>query len=1258
MSYEQIVTSEGGGQVLAKAKSEPNELNTKVTSKSEAKRRQINPNFFQFMFMTWLEPLFHLGSKKPLEEDDLLQLHPSDQSRSGVVLAGLLFLAQLIGTIARVTAQQMVRDVALGLRTMLTGAVYDKSLRINGPSAQNFSQGQILNLVNVDTDQITFCLLNTDVIGIPVQVIVSIYLLHLYLGNAIWAGVGAMVGVTIIQISFIFILGNFERAVLAASDKRLKLIRELLYAIKVIKYRAWEELFEKKVDALRNEQLSYLRKNNLALIVFICLGQITPIVMPIASFVVYQKLSGSLDPIVVFPALTLFTSLFIPLIDLPQIVPSLINLSVSWKRISAFLTTAEFEPINFEKAQERASSPPKKSPLFSRKEIKKFEDPAPVIQPFLRDLNVDVKRGSLTAVVGAVGSGKSSLLSAILGEMEKDTGSVAISGKIAFCAQQPWTLSDTVRGNICFFKEYDEAKMIIALDVCALRRDLEDFPAGEMTEIGEKGVNLSGGQKARVALARAVYAGEGEGEVADIYLMDDPISALDAQVGMQVFQDCILEHLVRRKKKTVVLVTHQLQLLRFCDRVLVMDHGRLVEDGTLDQLMESTRPDGTPDHLAEMMKNYTGEHRRSGRKDEEKGEKAEDSDIELTGASSGEETEQKGDAKPSGALIEAEEREIGAVRLPIYGAFIKAGGGWAMFGAAVFVALLTQAASVGSNIWLSYWVGGLTSFDANTNLVIYSSLGVIQAVFLLLLNGVMVFMCLTAATYFHKAALSRLLSSPMSFFDSNPIGRIMNRFSKDVMSLDKRLMFVLYLFVLGASGFLGSLVAICFASPIVLAVVGPVAVVYWYLMNYYRNTLREVKRLESITRSTLNAHISETLVGVMSVRAYGAEARFVEKERSLMDRSSEPIYIRWSAQGWISIRIASLASLITLVLCLIGIYSGGTETVFIGLGLSYAVGVNEQIALLLQSLAALESEMNAVERMVHYAENLPQERPRRLESDPKPAEWPKQGAISFLNLELRYESRPETAVIKDFSADIQPGERVALVGRTGSGKSSLMTALFRIVESSGGSVIIDWRDISELGLHSLRSRIQIIPQEPVLFEGTIRSNLDVEDEFVDDDLWSGLEQVGLKEYVLQQEKKLDAPVTEGGESLSVGQRQLMCLARAILKKPQILVMDEATASVDTKADKLIQESIETNFGETTVISIAHRLNTVAGFDRVMVLDGGNLVEFDTPHNLLQNDISFFTNLLEATGKENARVLRKVAADKNMLDQNKSKSAVV
>ncbi|KAI8806740.1 P-loop containing nucleoside triphosphate hydrolase protein [Cladochytrium replicatum] len=1160
---------------------------------------------------------------------------------SGVGLAVLLFLAQILATIFRVAAMQMARDAALRLRTMLIGAIYDKSLRINGESAQTFTQGQILNMVNVDTDQIVFFILGTDLIGIPVQVIVSIYLLHLYLGNAIWAGVGTLLGVMVIQMSFIFLLTRYESALLGSSDKRLKLVRELLYAMKVIKYRAWEELFEKKVNEVRNKQLGYLKKNNMTLIIFISLGQVTPVIMPIVSFVVYQNLTGSLDPIIVFPALTLFTSLFGPLVELPQIIPNAVNMAVSWKRISSFLTAAESEPINFmesspsavEETPVSAKDPASSHSFFGKKQ--KVEKPAPVVEPFLRDLKVDIKRGSLTAVVGAVGAGKSSLLSAIIGEMEKSSGSVAVGGKIAYCAQQPWTLSDTLRGNICFFNEYDEAKMNVALDVCSLRRDLADFPGGELTEIGEKGVNLSGGQKARVALARAVYAGEGDGNGAEVYLLDDPISALDAHVGIQVFQDCILEHLVHRRKKTVVLVTHQLQLLRFCDRVLVMDHGRLVEDGTMDELMELTRPDGSPGHLAEMMKNYTVGHQRSKKDKEAKEVEADGTDNEL-----------------DGLVTEEEDAKKGAVKLPIYKAYVKAGGGWWMFAAALLVALLMQTAAVGSNIWLSYWVGGLTSYDANTNLVIYSALGGTQAILLLLLNAVMLAISVMAAAYFHRAALSRLLSSPMSFFDANPIGRIMNRFSKDVMSVDQRLIFVMFLFALGATGLLGSLVAICFASPIMLVVILPVTVAYWYLLNFYRNTLREVKRLESNSRSPLYAHISETLAGVMSVRAYGAEARFVDKERELIDRTTEPIFLRWSSQGWIGIRIASLASVITLVLSLIGLYSGGTGTVFIGLGLSYAVTITEQIAQLLQSLAMLETEMNAVERLVHYAENLPQEQPRRLESDPAPSEWPKRGAISFVNLELRYESRPDTAVIRDLSADILPGERVALVGRTGSGKSSLVTALFRIMESSGGSVVIDGKDISELGLYTLRSRMQIIPQEPVLFEGSIRSNLDLEDEFTDDDLWSGLQQVGLKEYVLKQEKKLDAPITEGGENLSVGQRQLMCLARAILKKPRILVMDEATASVDTKADKLIQESIETHFTETTVISIAHRLNTIAGFDRVMVLDGGNLIEFDSPHNLLQNPDSLFTGLVEATGKENAQVLRKIAADRDRQRQEK------
>ncbi|KAI8813612.1 P-loop containing nucleoside triphosphate hydrolase protein [Cladochytrium replicatum] len=1396
-------------KLLKELKDRPSDVN-----QLPPKRKEINPNFFEFLFLTWMEPLFRLGSKKPLEQADLMDLNPADRSRSvahvldpywkkvskylenpmenkrpsfvslvlwhfrwkafiwffcsslsvasfmmtpvllrellayllaksdaeratltinsGIGIAVILFLAQIVGAVAKVSSQQMSRDAALRLRTMLIGAIYDKSLRINGDSAQTFTQGQILNMVNVDTDQIIFFILGTDLVGIPVQVIVSIYLLHVYLGTAIWAGVGTLLGVMLLQMGFIVLLTKYEGALLAASDKRLKLVRELLYAMKVVKFRAWEELFEKKVDGLRGVQVDYLKKNNLMLIVFATLGQITPVIMPIVSFIAYQNLTGSLNPVIVYPALTLFTSLFGPLIELPQIIPNAINMAVSWKRISSFLATPESEPIqytdfvssegvsgaklslpldpdvvvsisgaSFKWPLPKTSADDKKKGKRKQKstvEAKvetdannggsgtssetalseneamrsekhslfgKKQDPLIKLlsaEPFLNNIDIAIKRGSLTAVVGAVGAGKSSLLSAIIGEMEKASGSLALGGKIAYCAQQPWTLSDTLRGNICFFREYDETKMNTALDVCSLRRDLADFPGGELTEIGEKGVNLSGGQKARVALARAIYAGEGEPDedVADIYLLDDPISALDAHVGVQVFQDCILEHLVQRRHKTVILVTHQLHLLRFCDRVIVMDHGSIVEDGTVDSLMEAKDPEGNPGHLAEMMKNYTVGQQDKRKEKEKQKVVIEDADGEQDGIVTEEEEEEKEkdeeEKKRIGGLIEEEDREHGAVRWSVYTAYAKAGGGWTLFGTGILLAVLMEVAAVGANVWLSYWIGGLTNLDTLTNLAIYSSLGGAQALFLLLLNVVMLVISIVAAIYFHKAALIHMLNSPMSFFDANPIGRIMNRFSRDVTAIDQRLIFVMFLFTLGASGLLGSLVGICFASPIMLAVIFPIAAVYWFLLNYYRSTLRELKRLDSNARSPLYSHISETLAGVMSVRAYGAEARFVEKERDLMDFSTEPLFLRWSSAGWIAIRISILASLITLVLAIIGLYSGGTGTAFIGLGLSYAVTITEQIGTVLEALAMLETEMNAVERMVHYAQNLPQERARRLETDPDVSEWPKRGAISFVNLELRYESRPDTAVIKDLSADIRPGERVALVGRTGSGKSSLVTAMFRIIESSRGSVVIDGRDISDLGLYTLRSRMQIIPQEPVLFEGTIRTNLDLEDELADDDIWNGLEQVGLKAYVLKQEKKLDAPITEGGENLSVGQRQLMCLARAILKKPRILVMDEATASVDTKADKLIQESIETHFRETTVISIAHRLNTIAGFDRVMVLDGGNLIEFDSPHTLLKNPASLFTSLVDATGKENAQVLRKIASDKERERQDNAEKS--
>jgi ABC-type multidrug transport system fused ATPase/permease subunit len=489
----------------------------------------------------------------------------------------------------------------------------------------------------------------------------------------------------------------------------------------------------------------------------------------------------------------------------------------------------------------------------------------------------------------------------------------------------------------------------------------------------------------------------------------------------------------------------------------------------------------------------------------------------------------------------------------------------------------------------------------------------------------------------------------MGFFDSQPIGRILNRMSKDIESVDQNIWIILFLATIAFAGALSSLVFLSYVDYRMLYLVVPLVVIYFFILKYYQRSNIEFKRFESNNRSPLYAHISETLVGVSTVKAFGVVDEFVQKQRRLMNVSNAPTFLRLFAQVWVSLRLELLGSTLTVTLALLGVSAADSSSLenaaLIGLSLTYAIGFAGLLNLLLFSTSQLENEFNSIERLSVYCDELPQESDEVKDIDPK-EQWPQTGAISFENVNLSYPSRPDVLILKDLSFSVRPGEKVGIIGRTGSGKSTLMTALYRLVELVGGKIEIDRIDIASMGLKTLRKNIEIIPQEPVLFSGTIRENLDVESLYEDVDVWDVLERIGLKEFVSSLSEKLQSPVLENGENLSVGQRQLICLGRAILSKPKILIMDEATASVDTDADALIQQSIKTHFKDSTVLSIAHRLNTIADFDRVLVLQDGVKMEFDTPHALLANPSGLFSQLADATGTANSALLREIALKKH------------
>ncbi|GJJ74211.1 ATP-binding cassette, subfamily C (CFTR/MRP), member 1 [Entomortierella parvispora] len=890
------------------------------------------------------------------------------------------------------------------------------------------------------------------------------------------------------------------------------------------------------------------------------------------------------------------------------------------------------------RATEKDPSPDTESILSSSHGVE-FEPEVAAVEEkssfALKNIDLHIPRGQLVAIVGAVGSGKSSILNALVGEMRKTAGSMEYGGTIGYCPQSAWIQNATVKENILFGLPLDEGRYQQVIKDCALERDIQILPNGDQTEIGERGINLSGGQKQRVNIARAVYFD------ADVVLLDDPLSAVDAHVGKYLFKNCILGAL---HGKTRVLVTHQLHVLPQVDYVICMKDGAIVERGTFQELMAKEGEFST------LMKAHGGIDEQ-----EVEVESTDDHSVSsaiTAGAEKAAEAgiidkkdEKKKDDTPSGkrkGLMSQEERSTGSVDGAIYKGYVQAAGGLYLIPLLISLLILTQVAKVGNDLWLSWWSDNQFNESQKFYMILYAVWGILQGIFQFINGFFFSIGGASAAKVLHQRALQNIFRAPSSFFDTTPLGRIINRFSKDVDSCDNLLSESYRMFTGTAAIVLSTFILISVIFPWFLLPLVPMLIFYYYAAIYYRSSSRELKRIDSILRSSLYAHFSETLSGMATIRAYREQNRFIERNAYFIDLENRPYFMSYSIQRWLGVRLETIAN--TLVFCtsLLGVC--GRLTILpgtIGLVLSYSMSVTGTFNWCVRQYAEVENNMNAVERLYHYAENLEQEADAVIPDNRPTENWPTQGSISIRNLEMRY--RPDLpTVLHDLSLDIRGGEKIGVVGRTGAGKSSIMMALFRLVEPSKGTMEIDGMDICKMGLFDLRTRLAIIPQDPVLFSGTIRTNLDPFEKRTDAELWEVLDRSDLKTYVASCDGGLDSQVTEFGENLSVGQRQLLCLARAMLTHARVIIMDEATASVDVATDVMLQKAIRVDFADSTVLTIAHRLNTVIDYSRVLVLDHGEIKEFDTPANLLARPDSVFGSMVDETGPANSALLRSLA----------------
>jgi ATP-binding cassette subfamily C (CFTR/MRP) protein 1 len=1390
-------------------------------------------NWWAFIFMTYLDPIFAIGYQRPLELEDLgaphvnnradnlhgkffanydkqkhlplhkrslwhalwltvgywrvllamiwfgvsaaLQLGPvlilnrmvkhfegsQPLSKGSLwVLVALLFVFPMLSSMFLAHSNAIMANIGAQVRNTLIDVIYRKSLTISSAKRHSISTGRIITMFSDDTNQIrNFLFFMNNAVLAPFQIGACLYLIYQQVGAAVFVGLGYSICVTPITGMIFGAVFAMRKQKMVKTDGRVKLMNEVLNGIRIIKYYAWENAFVKKISEVRREEVMYLKKMGyLFNIPFAILLLGAPQIQTVLIFLTYIGTGHQLDAATAFTTLTLFGIMTSPFIFLPFGLQQYSQSLVSMRRIMEYLDSEDIKPyvdypeamhdemgnelaIQFDNvslawvpeqtAEEKAAT--EKAAEAEAKKQKKNYKPVATTElkkddveegkgnaedvglnraiDTLSNVTLNIKKGELVGVVGTVGSGKSSVLSALLGEMHLKSGRLSIQKglSIAYCDQRPWIVNATVRDNILFGRPYDELRFNRAIHVAAMEDDLKILAGGLMTEIGERGINLSGGQKARVCLARAVY------NDADIYLLDDPLSAVDAHVGEHIFHKCVKEAL---SSKTVILVTHHLHVLPQCDRIVILDdNGSILTSGSFDEIMNSgidverylraakkgdgeeeadeeavaaesaavvteqgkdsepasSRREGSQESTRKRLPsadNSSQQHYTSRRRTMSSGKKDHDAAAD-------------GKQEKDGKLITKEERNDGDVKWETYWSYIQFGGVWAFF-FTMLGQVACQVLQVEANFWLADW-GKETTIKSFTGEISksrsfywfrgYAGMLMASVFFLTFSRTCLTYHRTEASAQYHETILRRVLYFPISFFDVTPIGRILNRFSQDMATVDEDLaqtMSQVISMIFSVLGAVGAIAGSTKGTFLILMI--PLGFLYRIFNTYFRKTNTAIARLEAVSRSPIYADFSQTLSGTITIRAYGQSQRFIETLEGYANTNTVPGVLQQVASQWLAIRLDLLGAIVMFFMGALTVSSDSVNFIpagYLGLGLSYAIQMTALLKMMVRVTATMEAQFNAVERIRHYAVNIDVEAevppalpaskatdevvklesnrsgledvgervsvgdiemqlvPKTLEDrtpiDP-PADWPQHGEVEFVGAKMRYRTGP--LVLKGVSFKVNQFDKIGIAGRTGCGKSSLMVALFRIEELAEGKILIDGLDISRIPLSKLRSKLCIIPQDPVMFSASVRFNLDPFNEYSDEEVWTVLDNVNMKDHVLSLPNKLDELVAEGGDNFSAGQRQLICIGRAILRKPKILVMDEATASIDAETDDFIQRMIRLKFKDCTVLTIAHRLHTIIDSTKVLVMDGGVVGEYDSPEALLAKENGQFKALWE------------------------------
>ena len=1222
------------------------------------------------------------------------------------------------------------------LRIATSSLLYDKCLRVSSSGANDFDPGQVINLVSTDAMKLDLPPKFAHYLWVgPLEVLAVLYLLYNSVGLASILVFVILTAIIPFQVWLGFYFSRLRLKILRYTDERMRIMSEVVGAMRVVKLYGWEKYFIKLVGKARAKEIKLTLKYSLVKAANLTLNFFElKLVILVTVFYIVRVDHLGLRAQQIFPAVSLFAILQMSVcLYIPKAIEVLAEAWVSLKRMEKFLTLPDSDvsmayvndSYQGQMPSEMATDDDAGQVSFHTRYNNvtessvvtyfKADDDREIgtiqlndVDAFwgktqvLNNISVDIKKGDLLAVAGPVGCGKSSVLMALLRELPLRRGTAKIKGRVAYASQQSWITSGTVRDNILMGQNFKQSKYEEVIRACALKADLHSFPDSDMTIVGEQGAALSGGQRARLSLARAVYSG------ADILLLDDPLSAVDAAVAKQLFDNCIKGVLAT---KTVVLVSHQVQFLQSADQVLLLKAGgqthhygtyeEMVEkgiefdsvvEGAVDDKRKSSAGDGANQEMMTTRMSVSAYERRWTLARPSRIDRASvmsHSHGDFLGAdpdnflwsrlsaakmNNEDENQEIEEMKREREDVESRARHSGNVNWRVYGRYFTSGGSWFGLILLILFQLIYQGIYITSDYWLSFWTR-INEENATTPVSLAAddkisdvesipwfvsncrngsmSFGCLETYLVLILSLFVLglarsfytfYICVKGSDKLHNAMFRSIIRAPMNFFDNNPIGKILSRFSQDIDWMDILIPYTSF----SASRILvlifGSILVTLLINPWLILGLVPLCVGFYFLRKYYLSLSRNIKRLEGITRSPMSTHVNSTLSGIYTIRSLKAESYFFDSYCQYQDVHTSTWFLFQATARWFALRMEIMCAIFTAFVAFFAILASSTlglNAGLVGLSLTYALSLTGWFQWGVRQSADLENQMVSVERVAQYT-NLPQE-PDLVTADGKiakvpPPVWPEDGGIVARAVNFRY-SADSPVILHDVTLDIRPREKIGIVGRTGAGKSSFLQMLFRM-GSVEGHLYIDGIDASSIQLSHLRSNIAIIPQEPVILSATVRKNLDPLDEHEDADVWNALADVKLKETVKAMTYRLETDIDSS--TFSVGQSQIFCLARAILRNNRIVVVDEATANLDNPTDELVQKTIRERFSQCTVLTIAHRLQTIIDSDRVLVMDAGRVAEFDSPHLLLRDNGSQFSELARKTGQEEFERLKRMA----------------